>query len=99
MFGGSPTFEEPVAMTSEDAQAWYAQVSADTNPLHWAIELDGRFIGTTRLHSLNETDRRARYAIGLLDRNSWVSGLAAWSCSTGSRWSACVARQDSWQGC
>ena len=51
MFGGSPAFEEPMPMSSDEAEAWYEQVSSDPNPLHWAIELQGRFVGTARLHT------------------------------------------------
>lgn len=75
MFGGSPAFEEPMPMSSDEAEAWYEQVSSDPNPLHWAIELQGRFAGTARLHSVDEADRRARYAVGLLDRRLLGSGL------------------------
>lgn len=75
MFGGVPDFTEPVAMTREEAAGWYERVTSDPNPLHWAVELDRRFIGTARLHSLDETDQRARYAVGLLDRTVLGRGL------------------------
>ncbi|QNN51294.1 GNAT family N-acetyltransferase [Nocardioides mesophilus] len=75
MFGGSPAFSEPVSMPLDDATAWYDEVSTDSNPLHWAVETEGEFIGTARLHGLDETDRRARYAIGLLDRGRLGIGL------------------------
>lgn len=75
MFGGSPTFEEPVAMSPEAAASWYEHVSADADPLHWAVEFEGRFVGTARLHTLEEADRRARYAVGLLDRSLLGQGL------------------------
>ena len=75
MFGGSPDFDEPVTMSADEAREWYAHVTSDPNPLHWAVEHDGRFIGTTLLHSLREQDRKAQFAIGLLDRRSWGRGL------------------------
>lgn len=75
MFGGTPSFTEPVAMSRDEATAWYDRITADPEPLHWAIEHDGRFIGSARLHSTNTTDRRARYAVGLLDRNLLGRGL------------------------
>ena len=56
MFGGSPAFEEPTAMSLDETEAWYEQVSSDPNPLHWAIELQGRFVGTARLHSVDEAE-------------------------------------------
>lgn len=34
MFGGSPAFTQPMAMTPEEAAAWYEHVSRDLNPLH-----------------------------------------------------------------
>ena len=42
-------------------------VSGDGNPNSWAVEADGRLIGTARLHALSEEDRHATYAIGILD--------------------------------
>jgi [ribosomal protein S5]-alanine N-acetyltransferase len=75
MFGGSPEFDSAVPMPPDDAKAWYQQVSTDPNPLHWAVEFEGRFIGTARLHGLDETDRRARYAVGLLDAELLGIGL------------------------
>lgn len=75
MFGGSPSSDKQVAMSAEDAAAWYAEVSGDPNPFHWAIELEGRFVGTARLHALDEVDRGARYAVGLLDRDVLGKGV------------------------
>jgi ribosomal-protein-alanine N-acetyltransferase len=75
MFGGSPDFEEPVEMTWDEANAWYEHVSNDGNPLHWAVEFEGQFIGTARLHDIDGIDRHARYAIGLLDRARLGIGL------------------------
>ncbi|NUS49857.1 MAG: GNAT family N-acetyltransferase [Nocardioidaceae bacterium] len=75
MFGGSPSYTEPTEMTPDEAASWYQHVSADRNPLHWAIELDGAFAGTARLHHLDEVDQRARYAVGILDRDRLGTGL------------------------
>jgi [ribosomal protein S5]-alanine N-acetyltransferase len=75
MFGGTSGFSEPRAMTRAATKAWYEQVSSDPNPLHWAIERDGRFIGTTRLHRLREVDRKAQYAVGILDRTLHGQGI------------------------
>lgn len=75
MFGGSPAFDDPVPMSVEEATAWYDAVSNEANPLHWAVEFEGDFIGTARLHQLNAPDRRARYAVGLLDAGRLGMGL------------------------
>jgi len=64
-------------MSMDEATAWYEAVSSDANPLHWAVEFEGYFIGTARLHQLNATDRRARYAVGLLDAGRLGMGLGA----------------------
>jgi len=77
MFGGSPPFTEPVAMQAEEAEAWLQHVSTDGNPLHWALEVEGTFVGTARLHSADEFDQRAQYAIGILDRQRLGIGLGA----------------------
>lgn len=75
MFGGSPEFDEPQPMSRDEAAAWYEQVSSASELLSWVVELDGHFIGTARLHSVDEADRRARYAVGLLDRDMLGIGL------------------------
>lgn len=77
MFGGQPDFTEPVPMTTTDAQEWYDHVTSGPTPLHWAIEHEGRFVGTTNLHTLREDDQKAQFGVGLLDRRIWGLGLGA----------------------
>ncbi|MEZ0580759.1 GNAT family N-acetyltransferase [Nocardioides sp. MH1] len=67
MFGGSPTWEGRRSLPIKAAEAWYDAVSGEDNPHSWAVEVDGRFVGTARLHGLVEHDRRAHYAVGILD--------------------------------
>ena len=69
--GGDPARARP--MTAEGGVAFYRQLAAD--PLGWAIEHEGRCVGSARLHSLSREDRRARYAIGIFDRRYWNRGL------------------------
>src|SRR3990172_1369680 len=45
------------------------------SPYFWVIEYGGRFIGTARLHSLVPPDRRASFAIGILDPRLLGQGL------------------------
>jgi RimJ/RimL family protein N-acetyltransferase len=75
MFGGAPGFAEHRSMTVEAAEAWFERLQAEGNPLEWVIEVDDGFIGTARLHSIVEADRRARYAIGILDRSALGRGF------------------------
>ena len=77
MLGESPDFTEPVPMSESEAQEWHDHVTEDPNPLLWAVEHEGRFVGTTRLHSLRVDDEKAQFAIGLLDRRCWGRGLGA----------------------
>lgn len=60
-------------MTPEGGESFYRQLAAD--PFGWAIEHEGRCVGSARLHSLSREDRRARYAIGIFDRRYWSRGL------------------------
>lgn len=50
-------------LTPERVEQWYTEVTQSSHS--WIIDVDGRCIGATRLHSLNAHDRRARYAIGI----------------------------------
>jgi RimJ/RimL family protein N-acetyltransferase len=63
MFGGDAP--SSLSISREDVEMWYERISAD--PLAWTIEHKERFIGTVRLHSLDEHDRRGQIAIGILD--------------------------------
>jgi RimJ/RimL family protein N-acetyltransferase len=73
MFGG----DRPASTAMSDAQAtrWYDALVADANPYRWAIEFERRFIGTARLHALDERARSARYAVGILDATLLGNGL------------------------
>lgn len=75
MFGGTPSWSGTRVVTEAEARAWYDHVSTDGNPHHWAIDGGDGFIGTARLHGLDEHDRRARYAVGLLDGSLLGRGL------------------------
>ncbi|WP_432478314.1 GNAT family N-acetyltransferase [Nocardioides sp. GXQ0305] len=75
MFGVRPEFSEPAPVSEEESQEWYDDLAGDPNPLLWAIEHEGRFVGTTSLHSLREDDAKAQLGIGLLDRRCWGRGL------------------------
>jgi RimJ/RimL family protein N-acetyltransferase len=70
-YGGDPARIKP--MTPEGGESFYRQLAAD--PYGWAIEHEGRCIGSARLHSLSQEDRRARYAVGIFDSRCWSRGL------------------------
>ncbi len=70
MVGGDPRTLPP--LTPNEVEQWYHQVAGDR--LHWIIALEGRCIGSARLHSLDEANRSARYAIGLFDPACWGQG-------------------------
>jgi [ribosomal protein S5]-alanine N-acetyltransferase len=74
-FGGTPGAEAPQPMPDQVAQGWYESMAADPNPLHWVVEHDGRFLGSTRLHQADPVDRHARYGIGLFDAAKLGQGL------------------------
>jgi RimJ/RimL family protein N-acetyltransferase len=61
MYGVSTANLPP--MTHDQAEAWVARVAAQ--PHSWVVEFGGRCVGAARLHSLEQHDARASYAIGL----------------------------------
>ncbi|KAA1417028.1 GNAT family N-acetyltransferase [Nocardioides humilatus] len=76
MFGSTPAWSGIRAMTEHQGQSWYRAVTSGSDDrTNWAIELDGRFVGSARLHHLSEEDRKARYAIGILDASLHGNGL------------------------
>ena len=70
MVGGDPQTITTLAM--EEVERWYRKVSAEEHC--WIIDLQGRCIGTAQLHSVDERNRRARYAIGIFDPECWGEG-------------------------
>jgi RimJ/RimL family protein N-acetyltransferase len=76
MFGGTPAWSGVREMTWDGGQSWYAAVTSSADATtNWAVEVDGRFIGTARLHDIRQDDKKARYAVGLLDRSVHGIGL------------------------
>lgn len=73
MVGGDPSIIHP--LTPQDAHDWVTHCLAEAHG--WIIEAEGRCIGAARLHSLNETDHRARYAIGIFDPAFWGKGYGS----------------------
>lgn len=55
-----------------EVERWYERLAAE--PHGWAVVVDGRCIGSARLHSLTRHDRRARYAVGIFDSALWNHG-------------------------
>lgn len=57
--------------------AWYDKQLGFEGPFVWALDLGDRLIGGCRLHTVDRGDERARYAIGILDRDRLGQGLGA----------------------
>ena len=71
LHGGDPqTLKQP---TLDGVEKWYEK--ALHAPHTWVIDVDKRYVGTTRLHSINEQDRRARYAISIQDSTKRGQGV------------------------
>ena len=71
MFGGSRT--TPPEDRRKVAAGWLKSIRA--HPFAWVIEHKGRLIGQIRLHSLNQTDQRARLAVGILTEDKLGKGI------------------------
>jgi [ribosomal protein S5]-alanine N-acetyltransferase len=70
MYGGDTRNLKP--LTLQDAKRHVEYIKSQK--LNWCIEYEQRFVGEARL-TVNEYDRRARYAIGLFDSSVWNQGL------------------------
>lgn len=71
MVGGDPR-TNPELIWNE-VEKWYDQVKK--HPFYWIIEYQGKCIGTAKLYSVDEQNRRAGYAIGIFDKQYWEKGL------------------------
>ena len=81
MVGGDPLDCPP--LTEAEVEQWYTWLCQE--PLQWVIEYEGRCIGETRLHSIDQRNRSARYTIGIFD-------LVYWSCGLGTETTQLVLR-------
>lgn len=71
-FGGD--WRNLAPLTEDDVERWYdAQLARQ--PTGWVIELEGRCIGSALLHSFERENRRARYAVGILDPGRLGQGI------------------------
>jgi RimJ/RimL family protein N-acetyltransferase len=70
MYGGDTRNMMP--LTKDEVISWYDKVSSTRYV--WMIEYKGECIGTARL-TVNEQDRRARYAVGMFDISKLGLGL------------------------
>lgn len=67
-------------MTDDEAAAWLAsQQTAANDPdrRHWVIAVDGAVVGVAFLHSIDEADRKARFAIGMFSPQFIGKGLGS----------------------
>jgi RimJ/RimL family protein N-acetyltransferase len=71
MFGADPANVRP--LEGHMAQSWVDYHLQE--PLAFMIVHDGRLIGDIRLHSMNDHDRRAALAVGLLDPDLLGQGI------------------------
>ncbi|WP_457583320.1 GNAT family N-acetyltransferase [Ensifer canadensis] len=70
MFGGDASFNRPYGQA--DAEAWLQHTIE--HPAAWIIDRGG-LIGDVRLDNINRHDRRASFAIGILDPKLLGKGL------------------------
>ncbi len=70
MYGGDTRNMQP--FRREDAVAWYEKILS--NRFEWMIEFEGKCIGQARL-TVNEQDKRARYAVGIFNTSKLGTGL------------------------
>lgn len=63
------------ARTEADARATIAEIDAGPDRCWWAIEHEGRFIGSVGLHQIVREERRAKLAIGILSPDHLGRGL------------------------
>ncbi|MGL4238868.1 GNAT family N-acetyltransferase [Tabrizicola sp.] len=65
--------DTPREMARADAEHWLQQLEA--HPCAWVIETEEGVVGGVSLNNINETDRRARLAIGLFNERHLGRGI------------------------
>jgi [ribosomal protein S5]-alanine N-acetyltransferase len=72
MFGAENPLDGP--MSSAAATRWFRGLGAG-GVIEWVVEVDGRFIGTARLHTIDADEGTARYAVGFFDPSMLGRGI------------------------
>jgi len=62
-------------LSAEEADEELIALRPTATELPWAIEVDGRFVGSARLHSMDTAAGTAAYAIGILSPDHLGRGL------------------------
>lgn len=57
----------------EEASSWLKAI--EDAPHAWVVEHEGHLLGEAKLHSLNEHDMRARFAVGFYDSSKLGKGI------------------------
>lgn len=70
MYGGNT--QQLAPKTMENAREFIQSIQS--NEYEWCVEFRGRLVGQARL-TLDGSDNRARYAVGLFDPAVWSKGL------------------------
>ncbi|HEY8825585.1 MAG TPA: GNAT family protein, partial [Candidatus Limnocylindria bacterium] len=62
-----------------DAQeeAWFKRVGEDPSGVTWAIEVDGRVVGTTGIHGIDHRHGTGESGIVIGDKSLWRKGIAS----------------------
>ena len=71
MYGAEPA-DKDRPLTREDVEGWFNGLAQ--KPLRWVVEYEGRCVGQARL-TMDDPNRRARYAVGIFDGALWDKGL------------------------
>lgn len=64
----------PSPVSMERLEKWYQGLVEQQPVRRFAIEVDGRFVGTCLLQNVNETAGHAELGITIGDKNSWGQG-------------------------
>ena len=52
-------------MSDDEARTWADDVTSRVSDTFWAVDADGTLVGHAMLNAVDDTDRRARFAVGL----------------------------------
>ena len=72
MVGGDPS-RSARPFTRADGERWLDRVTSQ--PLAWCIERDGRLVGSTSLHMLDNRNLSARFTIGIFSTDDRGRGI------------------------
>ncbi len=64
-------------LSDSQEEEWFKRTGEDPNGVAWAIEVDGRVVGTTGIHGIDHRHGHGETGLVIGDKSMWRKGIAS----------------------